>query len=97
MEQFADWVSMVNVNLADHEARMRVLEQGNGQDGIPLDDAEYTWPPGNLDGYDVRTAPERMAARLDNHDQRLRAIEHRLLLIEVELRELVQGLRGNGR
>jgi len=97
MEQFPDWVSMVNVNLADHEARMRVLEQGNGQDGIPLDYAEHTWPPGNLAGYDVRTLPERQAARLDNHDQRLRAIEHRLLLIEVELRELAQGLRGDGR
>jgi len=97
MEQFPDWVNMVNVNLADHEARMRVLEQGNGAAGIALDDAEYTWPPGNLDGYDVRTATERMAARLDNHDQRLRAIDHRLLLIEVELRELAQGLRGDGR
>ena len=92
MEQFPDWVNMVNVNLADHEARMRVLEQGNGAAGIALDDAEYTWPPGNLDGYDVRTA-----ARLDNHDQQLRAIDHRLLLIEVELRELAQGLRGDGR
>ena len=39
MEQFADWVSMVNVNLADHEARMRVLEQGNGQD-VDFDDSE---------------------------------------------------------
>lgn len=97
MEQFPDWVSMVNVNLADHEARLQVIERGNGQDGIPLDDAEYTWPPGDLGGYDVRTAPERMAARLDNHDQWLRAIEHRLLLIEVELRELALGLRGNGR
>ena len=97
MEQSPDWVSMVNVNLADHEARLQRLERANGQDGIALDDVEYTWPPGNLDGYDLRTAAERQAARLDNHDQRLRAIEHRLLLIEVELRELVQGLRGNGR
>ena len=97
MEQSPDWVSMVNVNLADHEARLRGLERANGQDGIVLDDVEYTWPPGNLDGYDLRTAAERQAARLDNHDQRLRAIEHRLLLIEVELRELVQKLRGDGR
>ena len=99
MEQFPDWVSMVNVNLADHEARMRVLERGNEQGDIPLDDAEYTWPPGQLmpQPYDLRTLPERQAARLDNHDQRLRAIEHRLLLIEVELRELAQGLRGDGR
>ena len=95
MEQFADWVSMVNVNLADHEARMRVLEQGNGQD-VDFDDFEYAMPGESLrqvQQYDIRTLPERQAARIDNHDQRLRAIEHRLLLIEVEIRELVAAVK----
>ena len=54
---------------------------------VDLDDGEYTWPPGNVAGYDLRTAAERQSARLDNHDQRLRAIEHRLLLMEVDARE----------
>ncbi len=60
---------------------------------VDLNDGEYTWPPGNVDGYDIRTSSERQAARLDNHDQRLRAIEHRLLLIEVELRDLVYAIK----
>ena len=98
MEQFPDWVSMVNVNLADHEARMRAIERGDKQCDIPLDDPEYTWPPGQLipQPYDLRTLPERQAARLDNHDQRLRAIEHRLMLIEVEIRELVSAIKAAG-
>ena len=62
---------------------------------VDLNDGEYTWPPGVVDGYDLRTSSERQAARLDNHDQRLRAIEHRLLLIEVELRELVAAVKGD--
>ena len=77
---------MVNVNLADHEARLQMLEQAIKV--ADLDDGEYTWPPGVVDGYDLRTSSERQAARLDNHDQRLRAIEHRLLLIEMDLLEL---------
>ena len=96
MEQFADWVSMVNVNLADHEARMRVLEQGNGQD-VDFDDFEYAMPGESLrqvQQYDIRTAPERQAARIDNHGQRLRAMEHRLMLIEIELREICSAIKG---
>ena len=98
MEQCADWVSMVNVNLADHEARMRVLEQGNGQD-VDFDDFEYAMPGESLrqvQQYDLRTAPERQAARIDNHDQRLRAMEHRLMLMEIELRELVNAIQAAG-
>ncbi len=91
MDQFPDWVSMVNLNISDHEARLQMLEQAIKV--ADLDDGEYTWPPGNVDGYDLRTSAERQAARLDNHDQRLRAIEHRLLLIEVELRELVHAIQ----
>lgn len=91
MDQFPDWVSMINLNISDHEARLQMLEAAVKT--VDLDDGEYTWPPGNVDGYDLRTSSERQAARLDNHDQRLRAIEHRLLLIEVELRELVNAVR----
>jgi len=91
MDQFPDWVSMVNVNLSDHEARLQMLE--TAVKAVDLDDGEYTWPPGVLDGYDVRTSAERQAARLDNHDQRLRAIEHRLMLIEVEIRELCDAIK----
>ena len=86
MDQSPDWVEMVNVNLSDHEARLQMLE--TAVKSVDLDDMEYTWPP-----YDLRTSSERQAARLDNHDQRLRAIEHRLSLIEVELRELVAAVK----
>lgn len=44
--------------------------------------------------YDLRTSSERQAARLDNHDQRLRAIEHRLSLIEMDLLELGRAVKG---
>ncbi len=93
MDQCADWQRMINHNLTDHEERLRMVE--DAIKAINLDDGEYTWPPGNVDGYDLRTSSERQAARLDNHDQRMRAIEHRLLLIEVELRELVAAVKGN--
>ena len=85
MDQYPDWVSMINLNLSDHEARLQMLESAIS--AVDLDDGEYTWPPGNVAGYDLRTAAERQSARLDNHDQRLRAIEHRLLLMEVDARE----------
>ncbi len=94
MDQTPDWVSMVNVNLSDHEARLQMLE--TAVNAVDLDDGEYTWPPGDVAGYDLRTSSERQAMRLDNHDQRLRAIEHRLLLIEVELRELVDAIKSAG-
>lgn len=87
---------MVNVNLSDHEMRLRVIETILNQT-VDFDDLEYTIPGESLrqvQQYDVRTAPERQAARIDNHDQRLRAIEHRLLLIEVEIRELIDALKG---
>ena len=91
MDQLPDWVSMVNVNLSDHETRLQMLE--SAVSAVDLDDGEYTWPPGNVAGYDLRTAAERQSARLANPDQRLRAIEHRLLLIEVEIRELVDAIK----
>ena len=90
MDQLPDWVSMVNVNLSDHEVRLNVIESVLNQT-VDFDDMEYAWEGESLrqvQQYDIRTAPERQAARLDNHDQRLRAIEHRLLSIEVALRDL---------
>ena len=90
METTLDWQSMVNVNLTDHEVRLNVIESVLNQT-IDFDDMEYTWEGDTLrqvQQYSIRTAPERQAARLDNHDQRLRAIEHRLLSIEVALRDL---------
>ncbi len=95
VEQFPDWVSMVNVNLADHEARLQMLE--TAVNTIAPDAEDHGWAGDTLrqvQQYDIRTAPERQAMRLDNHDQRLRAIEHRLLLIEVEIRELVNAIQG---
>ena len=95
MDQVPDWVSMVNVNLSDHETRLRVIETILNKT-IDFDDMEYTIPGDSLrqvQQYDIRTAPERQAARIDNHDQRLRAIEHRLLLMEVELRELCDAIK----
>ncbi len=95
MDQTPDWVSIVNTNLFDHETRLNVIENILGQT-VDFDDFEYAMPGDSLrqvQQYDIRTAPERQAARLDNHDQRLRAIEHRLLLIEVELRDLVYAVK----
>ena len=99
MDQFPDWVSMVNVNLSDHEARLNVIETILNKT-VDFDDCEYAMPGDSLrqvQQYDIRTAPERQAARLDNHDQRLRAIEHRLLLIEVELRDLCDAIKSASR
>ena len=95
MEQTPDWVSMVNTNLSDHEVRLNVI-QAILEKTVDFDDMEYTIPGESLrqvQQYDVRTAPERQAARIDNHDQRLRAIEHRLMLIEVELREICDAIK----
>lgn len=89
MDQLPDWVSMVNVNLSDHEVRLQVIEAILSKT-VDFDDMEYAWPGESLrqvQQYDIRTAPERQAARIDNHDQRLWAIEHRLLLMEVDARE----------
>ena len=95
MDQSLDWQSMINTNLSDHEVRLNVIE-ALLEKSIDFDDMEYAWPGESLrqvQQYDIRTLPERQAARLDNHDQRLRAIEHRLLLIEVEIRELVAAVK----
>lgn len=89
---------MVNVNLFDHETRLNVIEAILSKT-VDFDDFEYAIPGDSLrqvQQYDIRTAPERQAARIDNHDQRLRAIEHRLILIEVEIRELVSAIKGAG-
>ena len=98
MEQTPDWQSMINVNISDHEVRLRVIEQILERT-VDFDDMEYAWEGESLrqvQQYDVRTAPERQAARIDNHDQRLRAMEHRLMLIEIELRELCDAVKGAG-
>ena len=95
MDHTPDWQSMINTNLADHEVRLNVIEAVL-EKSIDFDDMEYAWQGDSLrqvQQYDIRTAPERQAARLDNHDQRLRAIEHRLMLIEVELRELCDAIK----
>ena len=95
MEQTPDWQSMINVNISDHEVRLQVIEAILSQ-SVDFDAVEFADQGESLrqvQQYDMRTAPERQAARLDNHDQRLRAIEHRLMLIEVEIRELVEALK----
>lgn len=87
---------MVNTNLTDHEVRLNVIESVLNQT-VDFDDMEYGWEGESLrqvQQYDIRTAPERQAARLDNHDQRLRAIEHRLMLIEMDLVELGRAIQG---
>ena len=91
MEQTPDWQSMINVNISDHEVRLQVIERVLSQT-VDFDAGEFADQGESLrqvQQYDMRTAPERQAARIDNHDQRLRAMEHRLMLIEIELRELV--------
>ena len=88
MEQFPDWVSMINLNVSDHEARLQMLE--TAVNAVDPDAEDHGWAGDTLrqvQQYDIRTGSERQAMRLDNHDQRLRAIEHRLLLMEVDARE----------
>ena len=95
MEQTPDWQSMINVNISDHEMRLQVIEAILSK-SVNFDAVEFADEGESLrqvQQYDLRTAPERQAARIDNHDQRLRAIEHRLLLIEVEIRELVAAVK----
>lgn len=95
MDQTLEWQSMINVNISDHEVRLQTIEAILSSvvdfDGVEFADQGESLR--QVQQYDIRTAPERQAARIDNHDQRLRAIEHRLLLIEVELRELVAAMR----
>lgn len=96
MDQTPDWVSMINVNISDHEMRLQVIEAVLSKSTI-FDGVEFADEGESLrqvQQYDLRTAPERQAARIDNHDQRLRAMEHRLMLIEIELRELVHAIKG---
>ena len=91
MEQTPDWQSMINVNISDHEVRLQVIERVLSRT-VDFDAGEFADQGESLrqvQQYDMRTAPERQAARIDNHDQRLRAMELRLMLIEIELRELV--------
>jgi len=91
VEQTPDWQSMINVNISDHEVRLQVIERVLSQT-VDFDAGEFADQGESLrqvQQYDMRTAPERQAARIDNHDQRLRAMELRLMLIEIELRELV--------
>ncbi len=98
MEQLPDWQSMINVNLSDHEVRLQVIE-GLLSKVVDFDAVELADQGESLrqvQQYDLRTAPERQAARIDNHDQRLRAMEHRLMLIEIELRELCDAIKSAG-
>ena len=95
MEQTPDWQSMINVNISDHEMRLQVIETILSK-SVDFDAVEFADEGESLrqvQQYDLRTAPERQAARIDNHDQRLRAMEHRLMLIEIELRELVDAVK----
>ncbi len=96
MDQTLEWQSMINVNISDHEVRLQTIEAILSSvvdfDGVEFADQGESLR--QVQQYDIRTAPERQAARIDNHDQRLRAIEHRLLLIEVEIRELVNAIQG---
>ena len=98
MDPTPDWHSMVNVNLSDHEVRLSVIEQVLSK-SVNFDAVEFADQGESLrqvQQYDLRTAPERQAARIDNHDQRLRAMEHRLMLMEIELRELVNAIQAAG-
>ena len=95
MDPTPDWQSMVNVNLSDHEVRLSVIEQVLSK-SVNFDAVEFADQGESLrqvQQYDLRTAPERQAARIDNHDQRLRAMEHRLMLMEIELRELCNAIK----
>lgn len=95
MDQLPDWQSTINVNISDHEVRLQTLEVILSK-AVDFDGGAFADQGESLrqvQQYDLRTAPERQAARIDNHDQRLRAIEHRLLLIEVEIRELVAAVK----
>ena len=95
MEQTPDWQSMINVNISDHEMRLQVIETILSK-SVDFDAVEFADEGESLrqvQQYDLRTAPERQAARIDNHDQRLRAMEHRLMLIEIELRELCNAIQ----
>ncbi len=98
MDQTLEWQSMINVNISDHEVRLQTIEAILSSvvdfDGVEFADQGESLR--QVQQYDIRTAPERQAARIDNHDQRLRAIEHRLLLIEVEIRELVSAIKAAG-
>ena len=99
MDQYPDWVSMINLNLSDHEARLQMIETAIKAGDVDLDDDDHGWAGDTLrqvQQYDLRTSSDRQAARMDNHDQRLRAIEHRLLLIEVEIRELDSAITAAG-
>ncbi len=45
-------------------------------DGIDINDAEYTWPPGELAGeLPPMTGPQLVAMRLDSVEGRLAALE----------------------
>ena len=95
MDQLPDWQSTVNVNLSDHEVRLSVLEQVLSK-SVNFDAVEFADEGESLrqvQQYALRTAPERQAARIDNHDQRLRAMEHRLMLMEIEIRELCNAIK----
>lgn len=86
MGGLSGWEEIVNMQLVDHEQRLRRIEEAAA--AINMDDAEYTWPPGDLSPaphYDLRTPEMRRDARLNNHDQRLRALEHRLMMLELQV------------
>ena len=99
MDQLPDWQSTINVNISDHEVRLQTLEVILSK-AVDFDGVEFADQGESLrqvQQYDLRTAPERQAARIDNHDQRMRVIEHRLLSIEISIRELIDALKSTGR
>jgi hypothetical protein len=75
-----DWWQSVNAILAEHEERIKMLEQSFS--------VEQVQPPADDPHYDLRTYDERADARMNNHDGRIRALEHRLLLMEMRLRAM---------
>ena len=95
MDQLPDWQSTINVNISDHEVRLQTIEAvlSKAVDFDAVAFADQGESLRQVQQYDLHTAPERQAARIDNHDQRLRAMEHRLMLMEIELRELCNAIK----
>lgn len=74
-----DWWQSVNAIMVDHEERIAMLEATVGVQPTPAADEPH---------YDLRTYDQRTDARMDNHDVRIRALEHRLMQMELRLRAI---------
>lgn len=80
-EAHPDWWLTVNAIMVDHEERIAMLEQSVGVE--PQGPSAADEPH-----YDMRTYDQRTDARMDNHDVRIRALEHRLMQMELRLRAI---------